>query len=195
MERELLLTGIGGQGVQLAARTLATAAVRDGLEAMVFGSYAGSMRGGATDATVILGTGPILAPPTVDEAWGALVMHHLSWAAIRERLRPGGCVLVDSSVFRGDPAVDGCAVLDVDASDRAAVLGNPRAGSMVALGAFVGATRIVTIEALAEAALEVLPPYRRQHAQANVAALRAGFALVETPLVQAWADDGRTAAA
>jgi Pyruvate/2-oxoacid:ferredoxin oxidoreductase gamma subunit len=30
MERELLLTGIGGQGVQLAAQVLARAAIADG---------------------------------------------------------------------------------------------------------------------------------------------------------------------
>ena len=40
----MLLTGIGGQGVQLAARTLAVAAVKCDLEVMVFGDYGGLMR-------------------------------------------------------------------------------------------------------------------------------------------------------
>ena len=39
-ERALLLTGIGGQGIQLATRTLAVAAVEENLEAMMFGSTA-----------------------------------------------------------------------------------------------------------------------------------------------------------
>src|ERR1700736_2931761 len=65
MEREVLMTGIGGQGVQLAAKTLATAAMREGREVLVFGIYGGSMRGGNTDATVVVGTGPLRAPPVI----------------------------------------------------------------------------------------------------------------------------------
>ena len=68
-ERALLLTGIGGQGIQLAARTLAVAAVSDGLQAMVFGEYGGMMRGGNSDSTVVLGTERLLTPPTVSRAW------------------------------------------------------------------------------------------------------------------------------
>jgi hypothetical protein len=62
-ERAILLTGIGGQGVQLAAQLVARAAVLDGREVMLFGSYGGMMRGGNTDATIVVGAGPISAPP------------------------------------------------------------------------------------------------------------------------------------
>ena len=55
LEHAVLLTGIGGQGVQLAARTLAVAAVKSELEVMVFGDYGGLMRGGNTDATIVIG--------------------------------------------------------------------------------------------------------------------------------------------
>ena len=51
MERELLLTGIGGQGVQLAAQVLARAAIAEGRSVQMFGSYGGMMRGGNTEAT------------------------------------------------------------------------------------------------------------------------------------------------
>jgi len=53
VERELLMAGIGGQGVQLAAQLLAKAATGSGRHAQLFGSYGGMMRGGNTDATVI----------------------------------------------------------------------------------------------------------------------------------------------
>ena len=51
-ERELLLTGIGGQGVQLAAQFVARAAVYDRREVMLFGSYGGMMRGGDRKSVV-----------------------------------------------------------------------------------------------------------------------------------------------
>ena len=57
MERELMLTGIGGQGVQLAAQVLARAATLEGREVMLFGSYGGMMRGGNTDATLVVADG------------------------------------------------------------------------------------------------------------------------------------------
>ena len=39
MERELMVTGIGGQGVQLATQVLARAAMAEGREVLLFGSY------------------------------------------------------------------------------------------------------------------------------------------------------------
>ena len=81
-------TGIGGQGVQLAAQVVARAAVLDGREVMLFGSYGGMMRGGNTDATVVVADGPVLAPP-VPPAGGRIVMHHDYWSF--ESSGPAAC--------------------------------------------------------------------------------------------------------
>jgi len=185
-EREVLLTGIGGQGIQLAARTLALAAIRDGREVMVFGVYGGVMRGGNTDATVVIGDGPLWTPPTVDEAWSAIAMHHAYWADVRDRLRPGGIAVIDTSIFRGDTGLTGAAFLGLEATTIATGLGNPMGGSMVALGAFAAATGLVTLDALLGAAAAVLPPYRASHAEANARSLQAGFEHVAAPLATAW---------
>ena len=185
MERETLLTGIGGQGIQLAARTLAFAAVGDGLEVMVFGSFGGVMRGGNTDATVVIGDGPLQSPPTVVRGWSAIAMHHDYWPATRDRVVPGGVAVIDRSVFLGDVGLPGRHVIEIEATKVAADLGNPQGASMVALGALAGGTGLVTIDALLAAATEVLPPYRAQHAAANAAALAAGYELVPTA-VAAW---------
>ena len=187
MERELFFSGIGGQGVQLAAKTLAVAALHRGLEVMIFGSYGGLMRGGNTDATIVIGQEALHTPPIVDEAWGALMMHNYSWPIFKPKLRPGSFVLIDSSVFRGEIGHDG-PVLEIEASTLATEAGMSKAASMVALGAFVAATGIVTLDSLRTAAFEVLPPYRAQHAQTNVKALELGFGLVPTPFVDAWAE-------
>ena len=70
MERELLITGIGGQGVQLAAQVLARAATLEGREVMYLGLYGGMMRGGNTDSTVVVADAPIIAPPVVSRVVG-----------------------------------------------------------------------------------------------------------------------------
>lgn len=188
MEREVLLTGIGGQGVQLAARTLAVSAISVGREVMVFGTYGGSMRGGNTDATVVLADSPVRTPPTVTAAWFGLGMHHDYWDSVAARLRPGGLAVIDSSVFKGDVGIADFQVLEVEASQTAIELGAPMAGSMVVLGALSAATGLIAIEALTAAAHEVLPPYRARHAEANAKAIEAGAALVPDRLVDAWSD-------
>ena len=71
MEREVMWTGIGGQGVQLGAQVLARAAILEGRHAMLFGTYGGEMRGGHTDCTLVLADGPIETPPIVSKTWSA----------------------------------------------------------------------------------------------------------------------------
>ena len=52
-------TGIGGQGVQLAAQVLARAATLEDRHVLYLGTYGGTMRGGNTDSTVIIGDRPL----------------------------------------------------------------------------------------------------------------------------------------
>src|SRR5438270_13887963 len=126
MERELLLTGIGGQGVQLAAQVLARAATLEGRNVMLFGVYSGAMRGGNSDATVVVADGPVEAPPIVTHAWSALVLHPRYWEPLRVRLVPGAIVVVNSSLF--DEPVELPGVVDVPATEVATEqLGNPMA--------------------------------------------------------------------
>jgi Pyruvate/2-oxoacid:ferredoxin oxidoreductase gamma subunit len=185
-ERELLLTGIGGQGVQLAAQLVARAAVLDRREVMLFGSYGGMMRGGNTDATIVIGDGPVLAPPTVPSAWSSIVMHHDYWGFVRNRLRPGSIVLVNSTVFRGDLVRDGLEVVDVPATDIAVDVGNILASSVVMIGALSALTGLVSLHSLLAAVPQALPPYRTKHIDLNQAALRAGYAAVEIDRWPAW---------
>lgn len=185
-EREVLLTGIGGQGVQLAAQVLARGAIVDGRDVMLFGSYGGMMRGGNTDATVVVGDGPVQAPPTVPSAWAAVVMHHDYWSFVRERLRPDTVVVVNSTVFTGDLVRSGRPVHDVPVTALATDLGNVMAASLVAVGALAALTGIVTLDALCEAVGQALPAYRSRHVEVSREALRVGAAAVPAGLHPAW---------
>src|SRR5262245_25279538 len=65
MEREIIFTGIGGQGIQLMAKVLAQAAAGDGKQVMLFGVYGGAMRGSASESTLVIGDEAIQAPPII----------------------------------------------------------------------------------------------------------------------------------
>ena len=188
MERELLFTGIGGQGVQLAAQVLARAAIAEGRSVQMFGSYGGMMRGGNTEATVVIADGAIEAPPTVSEAWSAIFMHHDFSAPSRAKLRRGSLVLVNTTVFEGSFDSDEYRVVDVPATDLAVDLGNIMTASMIMLGAYVGATGMVGFDALDTAVTASLPAYRAQHVARNVAAIRAGFEFAPRDLAPAWTE-------
>ncbi|WP_331766813.1 2-oxoacid:acceptor oxidoreductase family protein [Embleya sp. NBC_00896] len=185
MQREVLLTGIGGQGIQLATALLAAAAVAEGRHAMYFGSYGGMMRGGNSDTTLVLGDAPVESPPTIGAAWSALVLHPAHAAGVYSRLYDDGLLVINTSLC--DPAAGPTVgrLVPVPASELAASAGNPAAVTMIALGAYAAATAIVTLDALLEVAPDVLPPYRRQHAEGIRTALRTGHAHAG-PALSAW---------
>ena len=189
MERELLVTGIGGQGVQLAATVLARAAMAEGRTVQLFGSYGGMMRGGSTEATLVVADGPIESPPTVAAAWSAILMHHDYSAHTLQCLRPGAVVLVNSSVFSLPFERASYTVFDVPATAIAADAGSVMAASMVMAGAYAAATGLVGPVALHEAARSALPAYRAQHAAVNDRALDAGWDAVRPLVAPAWAPD------
>ena len=185
MERELLITGIGGQGVQLSAQVLARAAALEDRAVMYLGLYGGMMRGGNTDSTVVIGDGPIEAPPVVSRAWSAIAMHDEFWAPIEPKLRPDGLVLVNDATFTTEIEAP-VTVIRVPATNVATDLENPMGGAMVMLGAYAGTTGIVGLTSLIEAMRESIPPYRTQHIEANERVLRAGFDLLPANAHPAW---------
>ena len=186
MERGLLITGIGGQGVQLAGTVLARSAIAEGRQVQLFGSYGGMMRGGNTEVNLVVADAPITSPPTVATAWAAIVMHHDYSAPTFAKCRPGSIVFVNSSVFEGGLDRDAWTVVDVPAMDMAVDLGNALLGSMVMTGAFARVTGLVDLESLRLAVTGALPSYRERLVAANIAALELGWQHVDAPLADAW---------
>ena len=188
-EYELLLTGIGGQGVQLGAQVVARAATLEGREVMFFGIYGGMMRGGNTDSTVVVADGPITAPPVVSRAWSAIAMHDEFWEPLESKLRPDGLVLVNDSTFEHEITAP-VNVVRLKATELAAEIGNPQAGTMVMVGAYSALTGLIALDSAIEAMQDSIPSYRSQHIEANERALRAGHEAVTPGLYPAWQEVG-----
>lgn len=188
MERAILLTGVGGQSVQLAAQILARAATQEGRHVLYLGAYGGAMRGGNTDSTIVVGDDPLDTPPIVSRVWGALAMHHAYFKPVRRKLAPGSLLLVNSSIFEGDLERDAQRVFDVPATELASELGNALAASLVLIGAFAGLTGIVTLDSLVAAMRESVPAYRSQHVATNEKALRTGFEALPRNAAPAWTE-------
>jgi Pyruvate/2-oxoacid:ferredoxin oxidoreductase gamma subunit len=183
-EREILFTGIGGQGIQLMAKVLADAAARTGRYAMLFGVYHGAMRGGPSDSTLVVGDAPIEAPPIVPSCWSIVALHPRSLPPLLPKLRPGGLLFADETLVDTRPP-DGVTRIDVPATRIAECCGNRLGAGMVMLGAFVDWTGLVALDDVVAAMRDALPPHRATMGDANAALLDAGAT---------WARDVRGAA-
>jgi len=173
VQREVILTGIGGQGVQLAAKTLAMAATAEGRQVMMSSHYGGEMRGGQTEASVVVADRGLRAVPILETAWSAMVMHGRYWPGVAPRLRQDGVAVVNTTIAPDITAGPG-GIVGIAAGDIAGEIGAPMAAGFVLLGAYATATGIVGTDSLVEAMRELVPPYRTQHIAANEAAIRAG---------------------
>ncbi len=185
-ERELMLTGVGGQGVQLAAQSLARAATLEGRHVMLLGTYGGTMRGGNTESSIVFGTGPLSSPPIVSRIWSAIALHHRFWQPIRAKLAAGSLLVVNSTLFEEDLDSGRYRSFEVPATQIADDHGNKAGASMVAIGGYAKLTGLVALESLIEAMRSSLPAYRQQHADVNEKLLRAGFAHFAAVEVPAW---------
>ena len=183
LEREVILCGIGGQGIQLIGKALALAATKAGRYAMLAADYGGEMRGGPSQASVVIGDAPLRSLPILASSAAAVLMHHKFSAFARERLRPDGLLLLNTSIVTdtvaGETAHQG-RVVGLPVTAMARELGAPQSAGFIMLGAYAGLTGVVTAAGLETAMRSLLPPYRAQHGDANARAIAAGLAEVSS---------------
>jgi Pyruvate/2-oxoacid:ferredoxin oxidoreductase gamma subunit len=179
-EREVVITGIGGQGIQLIAKVLAEAAVREGKYVMLFGVYGGMMRGGPSESTVVIGDAEIMAPPIIPHCWSIVALHPQGLDVLARKLRPGGVLFTNDTLVKASPR-DDVRRAGLPATRLAEEAGNIAGASMIALGAFVAATGLVGFDSVIDAMRAALPPHRRQRADENARFLQLGAEYITTP--------------
>ena len=175
MERSVVFAGFGGQGLLFAGQVLARAAIRDGLETFWIPSYGPEMRGGTASCTVIVADGEI-GSPIVDRYDAAVVMNPPSLAKFASRVAEGGLLLVNASLVTEPSPVASAEALRLDCTRLAAAAGDDKLVSVVALGALVARTRVVTAEAVQAALRDLVGAKRPDVLEADLAAFEAGLA-------------------
>ena len=158
MYKEIRLSGTGGQGLILAGIILAEAAgVYGGHEVIQTQSYGPEARGGASRAEVIISDDAI-DYPKVTSPDVVLVMSQQACDRYGRQVRPGGIVLVDDTNVSSIHSVEGATVVTLPITEIARHdVGRLVVANVVALGALVGATGVVTPEAMEKAILARVP--------------------------------------
>jgi 2-oxoglutarate ferredoxin oxidoreductase subunit gamma len=179
VHHEVLIAGFGGQGVVLAGRLLAMAALAEGRQLVWAPSYGPEMRGGAVHCTVIISSERI-GSPEVSLADSLVIMDQASLERLSRRVKPGGLFVLNSSLITDRPACDECQIVSVAANDAAEELGERRVANVVMLGALLARRPVVSPESLA-GAIRTLGPMVGAEAliPVNLQALERGMALAQ----------------
>ena len=180
----ILVCGIGGQGVMTAAEILAQTAMELGFDVKKTEIAGMAQRGGVVTSHVRIGAkvlSPVIAPGAADLLAGFEIAEALRWS---DQVKPGGRIVVNTQrlvppvvsgglfAYPEDPLAmlraTGVPVSAVDAAEIAAELGDRRLSNSVMLGAmadalpFPAATLEETIVARFQARKPALAALNRQ---------------------------------
>jgi 2-oxoglutarate ferredoxin oxidoreductase subunit gamma len=153
MQNDVIMAGFGGQGILLIGKMLAYAGMREGKEVSWLPSYGPEMRGGTANCTVVISDRPV-GSPVIRSPRAVVAMNLPSLDKFEPDVRPGGLLLINTSLIDRTAARTDLTVIEVPANEIANSLGNRRGANMVALGAYLGATEAVSIEGVIEVVRE-----------------------------------------
>ncbi|HYE11866.1 MAG TPA: 2-oxoacid:acceptor oxidoreductase family protein [Patescibacteria group bacterium] len=154
-KHEVRLSGSGGQGLLLAGIILAEAAILDGKNAVQTQSYGPEARGGASKSEVLISE-DVIDFPKVRVCDVLLALTQKSYEQYNHGLKEDGILILDSSVSV-DASVKNQIFSMPIIETAAKVLGKPMVTNIVALGAIVGVTRLVSDASLEAAVLSRVP--------------------------------------
>jgi 2-oxoglutarate ferredoxin oxidoreductase subunit gamma len=179
MTTSIVIAGFGGQGVLFAGQLLAYAGMDCGRHVTWIPSYGPEMRGGTANCTVMIDDEPIGAP-TVSRPENVIVLNEPSFEKYEPLVRPGGLLVINSSLVRSTSGREDVERVAVPATKLAEELGTARIANMVALGALLARRPLLPAAALAQAVRDHLPPDKAHLLDANIAALRLGSEVAQT---------------
>ena len=150
MQNEVMFAGFGGQGIMLMGKILAHTAMDQGLEVAWIPSYGPEMRGGTAYCTVVVNDRPI-GSPIIRNPRHLVAMNRPSLEKFAPMVKPGGVILINSSLIDIDAGRTDVDALNVPVNEIAVEIGAAKAANIVALAAFVSRSHIVDFELMREA--------------------------------------------
>ncbi|MBI9046574.1 MAG: 2-oxoacid:acceptor oxidoreductase family protein [Anaerolineaceae bacterium] len=173
MLTEIIISGFGGQGVLLAGQLLAYAGMDADFHVTWLPSYGPEMRGGTANCTVIIGDEEIGAP-VVQFPQAVVAMNLPSLIKYEDSIKPGGFVIINSSIIEKKVSRDDIHALYVPANQIAETLGNVRMTNMVMVGSLIANTGVLPLDAVKKSLSAHLPSRHSKFLPLNYQALDEG---------------------
>lgn len=154
---EIVLSGSGGQGIILAGRILAEAAsIYDNKEATMTQSYGPEARGGASNAEIVISCQKINYPKVM-HADIVLAMTEEALDKYGNSLSPGGLLIIDQTFIHKVPSSFKNVFKAPFSSLAIKLLDASIVANVIALGALVCISKVVSHKALVQAVLALVP--------------------------------------
>lgn len=175
MRLELVIAGSGGQGALTAGQLIAVAGVRHGKHVTNTPIYTPEVRGGSSNALVVVSEEPI-GSMMVAEPNAGILLSDLSTERLLPTFTEGAAVVVNTTLVPANALASrpDLRATYIRATDVAAEIGDPRVGNMVAAGALAALCEDVPLEWLFDALPELLGERRMRFLELNRSALEAG---------------------
>ncbi|MDR3556539.1 MAG: 2-oxoacid:acceptor oxidoreductase family protein [Syntrophobacteraceae bacterium] len=178
MRKEILITGLGGQGIVLAGQVMGLAAcLSDHLEATFTQSYGPEARGGACSAQLIISDKQIHYP-YVRNADILVCMSQTGYEKYRQMLKAEGTLIIDQDMVRSVEGATGD-VFPVPATRMAEELGRKMMANIVMLGFVTSVTEAVSLKGMLSSVADSVP---KGTEKTNIAAFNKGYDLGQAML-------------
>ena len=175
MQKEVIVSGFGGQGVLFIGQLLGYTGLDEGKEVTWIPSYGPEMRGGTANCTVVVSDEEI-GSPFVKNPTAVIAMNLPSLDKYEDLVKPGGVLVVNASMVNRAVDRDDIIVVSIPANEIAEELGSMRSVNMVMLGALLGNLDLLSLDAVEKALEGHLPQRHQRFLEANKQALRKGAA-------------------
>lgn len=174
MMDQIILSGFGGQGVMFIGKVLAYAGMAGNLQVCWIPSYGPEMRGGTANCSVIISDEEINSP-VIDQSDAAIVLNQPSYDKFLLKIRPGGVLVVNSSIVQATPVREDINIISIPASDIANELGRPALANMVCLGALMPKLKLIDMTTLQKAMDAVVGKKKPELYEVNIQAIKKGM--------------------
>ena len=173
-ETKIIIAGFGGQGVVLSGAVIAKASIFEDKNVTGMVSYGAEMRGGTANASIIVSDHEI-ASPFVTCPDVAIILNQPSLDKFESVVADGGTIIMNTSMTERELQRDDLNSVKINASNIAREMGNVKIANIIALGAFIGKTKLLKEESILLAIEEVFSVKKPELVDLNKKAFQQGL--------------------
>jgi len=150
----------------------------DGKHVTFFPAYGAEMRGGTANCTVVVSSEEV-ASPVVSKLDTLVVMNEPSLLKFESQVKPGGRLLINSSLVNAKPKRTDIKITYIPANEIAKEVGSTKIANMVMMGAYAELTGAVPIATIKESIPKVYTRAKKEIVKMNYQAVDRGAEAVK----------------
>lgn len=178
MEKEIIISGFGGQGVLSMGKILAYSGLMEDKEVTWMPAYGPEQRGGTANVTVIVSDERI-SSPILSNYDIAIVLNQPSLEKFEPKVKPGGILIYDGYGIINPPKRNDITVYRIDAMDKAAEMKNSKIFNIIVLGGLLAVCPVVSHNGIEKALYKTLPERHHNLIPLNMEALKVGGEIIK----------------